>query len=82
MTDPESITLKITKVIDSTSAISSEDAEELYKIIDSTFAQNKKVVLDFSEIELLLSVFLNVSIGQLYSKYDYSLLDNNQLLLI
>lgn len=76
---PEQIirNIKITNVIDSNSAISSEDAEELFKIIDTTLSANNKVNLDFSGIELLLSVFLNVSIGQLYSKYEYSFIDSN-----
>lgn len=69
--------IKIKTIIDSTRAISSEDAVELFKVLDATLESKNKLVIDFSEIELLLSVFLNVSIGQLYSKYDFDFLDKS-----
>jgi len=77
MEDNKIIRLTIIKIIDSKRAISTEDAMEVFKIIDDALCNGKKALLDFSDVELLLSVFLNVAVGQLYSKYDSTFIDEH-----
>lgn len=56
--------------IGSSAAVASNDGERLFKIISSAFEKNLSIVLDFNNIELITSTFLNAAIGQLYDKYD------------
>ncbi len=56
--------------IGGTAAVSTEDGENLYQRIDAAFSNDIHVVLDFNNIDLMTSAFLNASIGRLYSKYD------------
>ncbi len=51
------------------SAISVDDGDALFKKIDSALSQDLNVVLDFQNINLIITAFLNAAIGQLYSKY-------------
>lgn len=51
------------------SAISVDDGDALFKKIDNALEQGLIVVLDFQNINLIITAFLNAAIGQLYSKY-------------
>jgi len=59
------------------SAISVEDGEKLFTKIDQAFSQNLSVTLDFQNINLIITAFLNAAIGQLYSKYTSEQLNQN-----
>lgn len=75
-----SIYLNIAEILNSPSAITRGQGEIVYdKIVENLEAGNK-VVLDFSDIEGLISAFLNVAIGKLYEKYSSDVL-NNQLVI-
>ncbi len=63
------ITIKIFQVIGSDIAVSSDKGNEIFKQIDKAL-QNKLIVnIDFKDIKILTTAFLNSAIGQLYSKY-------------
>lgn len=65
------IRINLFEQIGSTAAVSSEDGESLYKSIEKALEKTDLVVvLDFINIELITSTFLNAAIGQLYNKYD------------
>ena len=49
---------------------STDDGEIIFKTIDSHFKNLNDVVLDFQNSELIVSTFLNASIGQLYGFYS------------
>ena len=51
-------------------AVSTEDGERLFETISVFLEKDFEVVLDFANIEMLITTFLNTAIGQLYSKYD------------
>ena len=69
------IKLNIFEQIGSSAAVSSEDGEILYgRIVKGLAENNVKIALDFTNIELITSTFLNAAIGQLYNKYDSPLL--------
>jgi len=55
-------------------AVSSADGDVLFKIISKALKEGIEVTLDFMNVEIITSTFLNVAIGQLYNKYDSSLL--------
>ncbi len=64
------IRISIFEQIGSNAAVSSEDGELLYKRIVKGLEEDVIVILDFMNIELVTSTFLNAAIGQLYNRYD------------
>ncbi len=63
------IRINIFEQIGGSAAVSTEDGESLYKRIVKALEQKARVILDFNNIELLTSTFLNSAIGQLYSRF-------------
>ncbi len=63
-------TISIFDVVGGKAAVSTEDGERLFETISAFLEQDVEVVLDFANIETLITTFLNAAIGQLYSKYD------------
>lgn len=63
------VQINIKERIDSPSALTREQGKIIYDYIVELLDENKSVVLDFSEIESLITPFLNVAIGKLYEKY-------------
>lgn len=64
------IKISIFEQIGSNAAVSSEDGELLHNRILKGFGEDVIVILDFMNIELVTSTFLNAAIGQLYNRYD------------
>ena len=65
------IKINIFEQIGSSAAVSSEDGELLYsRLVKGLEEKDVKVALNFINIELITSTFLNAAIGQLYNKYD------------
>lgn len=65
----DKITIRIFDEVGGDAAISVSDGETIYKKIDSAISNSLIVVLDFQNINLIITAFLNACIGQLYSKY-------------
>jgi hypothetical protein len=72
-----SFTIRIFDEVSGDSAISVDDGNRVFEKIDSAFTQGLFVVLDFQNIELIITAFLNAAIGQLYSKYSSEDLQKN-----
>lgn len=64
------IKVNIFEQIGGGAAVSSEDGDNLFNRIIKALENNLKVILNFNNIELITSTFLNAAIGQLYSRYD------------
>lgn len=64
------IKITIFEQIGSNAAVSSEDGELLFEKIVKGVENDVRMILDFNNIELITSTFLNAAIGQLYSRYD------------
>jgi len=64
------IELFVKDFTESQRAISAADGEKIFQKLDEAFTKSEKVALDFSEIKLTITAFLNASIGKLYSKYS------------
>ena len=85
------ITINIFEKLGSTAAVASEDGEQLFALIMKALNNNVLLILDFNNIELITSTFLNAAIGQLYNKFNSQFLrehlkvvnmDNDDLILL
>lgn len=65
----EIINIKVKEVINRVTAVSSDDGDVVFKNIIAALAEKHNVALDFDEITLMTTAFLNSAIGQLYSRY-------------
>lgn len=72
------VTLNIASLIGSPSALTREQGSIIYTQIKQNLNSGNKVILDFQDIESLITPFLNVSIGKLYETFSSSQL-NTQL---
>jgi hypothetical protein len=61
--------IKVYDVVGGDSAITDTDGKLVYDEVDKLLTNGLKVVLDFSNINFMITVFLNAAIGQLYKKY-------------
>lgn len=62
--------LKIIDVINSEFAVSPEDGDTIFSLIKENIDSKKKIVIDFSNIDIMTTAFLNNAIGKLYNIYD------------
>lgn len=62
--------VNVMKCIGTPSAITQEDGNLIYKEIVDALENKYNIVLDFSDIESVISPFLNNAIGKLYEKYS------------
>lgn len=65
----DKIIINIFDEVSGDSAISVDDGDAIFKKIDKAFENKIKVILDFQNINLIITAFLNACVGQLYSKY-------------
>ena len=61
--------IKINEVIGGNFAVTTDDGNLVFNLLDKNLEEQKKTKLDFSEVIVLTTAFLNAAIGQLYSKY-------------
>ena len=61
--------IKVGDVLNSTFAVSTEEGEKIFKLIKDSFNSEDQVIVDFSNVDLIVSTFLNAAIGQLYGDY-------------
>lgn len=64
------ITIDVENAIGSPSALTREQGEIVYDMIKDKIALGENVLLDFGNIESLITPFLNVSIGKLYKDFS------------
>lgn len=62
----------VTKIINTNFAVTTEDGNTIFQLMNSRFSLGKNVILNFEGITLMTTAFLNAAIGQLYSNNDYS----------
>ena len=61
--------IDIATVIDSPSALTQEQGEKIYSIIADSITRKEGITLDFTNIESMISPFLNTAIGKLYGSF-------------
>lgn len=64
--------LIIKDIINSELAVSTENGEKVFEIVDSYLMNKEKVELDFGGITIMITAFLNAAIGKLYGKKEYT----------
>ena len=64
--------LIIKDIINSELAVSTENGERVFEIVNYHLEKNEKVILDFSGITIMITAFLNAAIGKLYGKKRYT----------
>jgi len=64
-----SICLNVAEKIDNPSALTQEQGNIIYENIVSAFEKNEQIIIDFVDVESIISPFLNNAIGRLYEKY-------------
>ena len=74
--DKEKFVIRIFDEVGGTSAISAEDGSAIFRKIDAALSEGIAVQLDFQNIDLIITAFLNAAIGQLYSKYSSDALND------
>lgn len=62
--------INVKEKINSPSALTREQGQLIYDDIISSFSKGDSVILDFADIESLITPFLNVAIGKLYENYS------------
>lgn len=69
------INLNIIDVISSEFAVSPEDGDSVFNIIKENLDSREKISIDFSNIDIMTTAFLNNAIGKLYNIYDKEILN-------
>jgi hypothetical protein len=62
--------ISVFEVLESPFAISTDDGTKIFDRVKAYFDEKQQVVVDFDQVELIVSTFLNAAIGQLYGVYD------------
>lgn len=65
-------TLSIKDMINNNLAVSTEDGDIVYNAINNSLQKGEKVVLDFNDIFVITTAFLNVAIGKLYGNKEFN----------
>lgn len=81
MAESTAYLIKVFDVLESPFAVSTEEGEKLFEVINKNLKANRRVEIDFIDIQLIVSTFLNASIGQLYGLYPTELIQEKVSLL-
>ncbi len=66
----ERIKIKVADFIGTTHCISAEDGQKVFNKVESLLKSGKQVTISFEGVSTLISLFLNVAIGQLYGSFS------------
>ena len=66
----ESIKIKVTDLIGSPFCISAEDGQKIFGKVEKLLKEGKLVTISFENVTMLISLFLNMAIGQLYGSFS------------
>ena len=70
------ILIKVSDYISCNKGITPDEAEPIYQKEMEVFKNGNTVILDFSDIELITTAFLNVLVGNLYKDFTSEQLRN------
>jgi len=65
----DQIKIKVADLIGSQLCISAEDAQKVFGKVEQLVRAGKQVTISFENVTMLISLFLNVAIGQLYGSF-------------
>jgi hypothetical protein len=69
--------LRIKDIINRDVAVSSDDGDIVYSHLEKCINEDCIAEIDFSDINILTTAFLNSAIGQLYNKFSSEQLNNS-----
>ena len=69
MSDNKHFRINIFEIIGGNAAVTSDDGDTIFKRIDKAFKNKIPVIIDFQNIEIIVSTFLNAAVGQIYGYY-------------
>jgi transcriptional regulator len=64
------VTIRVADMVGSSLCISAEDGHKVFEKIKQLFENDQKVIVSFEKVTMLISLFLNASIGQLYGSFS------------
>jgi hypothetical protein len=64
------IKIKVTDLIGNRLCISAEDGQKIFGKVEQLLRDGKQVTISFENVTMLISLFLNVAIGQLYGSFN------------
>ncbi|MCD8417977.1 STAS-like domain-containing protein [Tenacibaculum finnmarkense genomovar finnmarkense] len=64
--------IKIFEIIKTDFAVTTDNGNKIFKLIDENLSLGHSVEIDFSEIKTMTTAFLNSAVGQLYSREKYN----------
>ncbi|MEQ6121631.1 STAS-like domain-containing protein [Reichenbachiella sp. MALMAid0571] len=70
----EQVRINIFEAIGGDGAISVDDGDMIYSKVEKAVLKNAQVILDFQNIKLITTAFLNAAIGQLYGNFSTELI--------
>ena len=73
----DEIYLLLKDILQHDTAITYEDGEKVYALIFQALTEEKKVILDFQGITLVIPAFLHAAIGELYKDFDSDFLNRH-----
>ena len=62
--------VKVVDIVGTAVCVSDEAANKLLSFLEDNIQQNRKVLLSFDGVKMLISRFMNVGIGRLYKSID------------
>ena len=69
--------IDVSQIVNKELATIREDGVLLYEEIGIGLDKKERVIVDFSNIKMIISSFLNAAIGKLYGDYSYDFIDEN-----
>ena len=73
----DEIYLLLKDILQHDTTITYEDGEKVYALIFQALTEEKKVILDFQGITLVIPAFLHAAIGELYKDFDSDFLNSH-----
>ena len=64
--------IKIFDIIKTDFAVTTDNGNKVFNLIDANLSLGDSVEIDFSQIETMTTAFLNSAVGQLYSREKYN----------
>ncbi|MGO4940962.1 STAS-like domain-containing protein [Fundicoccus sp. Sow4_D5] len=61
--------LNVHKYLNTDKAVSSEKGDVINKEIAKHISKNTKIIVDFSDLRIITTAFLNFAVGKLYTNY-------------
>jgi hypothetical protein len=70
MTSNLPLKIKVPDLIGSPLCISAEDGQKVFEKVEPLLKEGKPIIISFEGTDLIVAIFLNVAIGQLYGSFS------------